>query len=151
MSDRYKSAVFELGVVAVGALAVYIVSGWFDIFEWLLRFIEQHESYEFDEFMSVFIYLGIALFLLSLRRLSVLRKLTWELRQKNEELEDIAREIKTLKGIIPICMHCKKIRDADDQWVKLETYISSRTDSRFSHGVCPECIDSHYKEFADSD
>ena len=101
------------------------------------------------EFMPVPIYLGIVLFVLSVRRLSVLRKMTGELKRKKAELERVAREITTLKGIIPICMHCRKIRDTDGQWVKLESYISSRTESRFSHGICRDCVDSHYKESAD--
>jgi hypothetical protein len=57
------------------------------------------------------------------------------------------REIKQLKGILPICMFCKSIRTPDDQWVQLETYISSHSEANFSHGFCPQCGKDHYGEF----
>ncbi|MBU0993082.1 MAG: cache domain-containing protein [Proteobacteria bacterium] len=52
--------------------------------------------------------------------------------------------IKTLEGIIPICMHCKEIRDDQGGWNTLEHYISERSDARFSHGICPKCMEKHY-------
>lgn len=52
--------------------------------------------------------------------------------------------IKTLEGIIPICMHCKQIRDDQGNWHAIEHYISERSDARFSHGVCPRCMTIHY-------
>lgn len=57
------------------------------------------------------------------------------------------REIKQLKGILPICMFCKSIRTPDEKWVPLETYISSHSDAHFSHGFCPKCGKDHYGEF----
>ena len=52
--------------------------------------------------------------------------------------------IKILEGIIPICMHCKQIRDDQGNWHVVEHYISERSDARFSHGVCPRCMDIYY-------
>ena len=49
-------------------------------------------------------------------------------------------EIKTLRGIIPICSYCKNIRDDEGAWDKLEKYITERSDAKFSHGVCPNCM-----------
>jgi len=65
-------------------------------------------------------------------------------------LEQALREIKTLKGIIPICSYCKKIRDEENAWEKLEAYITEHTDAQFSHGICPQCVskvhaDPNYK------
>lgn len=54
------------------------------------------------------------------------------------------QKIKTLEGIIPICMHCKEIRDEQGVWHSLEHYISERSDARFSHGICPKCIKKYY-------
>ena len=42
--------------------------------------------------------------------------------------------------LLPICMHCKKIRDDHGEWQRLEGYISKRTDARFSHGLCQACL-----------
>jgi len=53
----------------------------------------------------------------------------------------LENEIKTLKGIIPICGYCKKIRDDQEIWQHLETYISDHTDALFTHGVCPNCME----------
>ena len=55
------------------------------------------------------------------------------------ELKQAREEIRTLKGIIPICANCKKIRDDKGFWNQVETYISNRTDAKFSHGLCPAC------------
>ncbi len=53
-------------------------------------------------------------------------------------------EIKTLKGIIPICSSCKSIRDDKGYWKQVEEYIETRTDAEFSHGLCENCADSLY-------
>ena len=59
-------------------------------------------------------------------------------------LERAMSEIKTLKGIVPICAHCKRVRDGGGAWHGVEAYVSARTDARFSHGVCPDCVERHY-------
>jgi hypothetical protein len=51
----------------------------------------------------------------------------------------LVQEIEHLKGIIPICCHCKKVRDSDGAWQQIESFIGKRTDAHFSHGICPEC------------
>jgi PAS domain S-box-containing protein len=60
------------------------------------------------------------------------------------ELREAAHKIKTLTGFIPICMFCKKIRDDQGYWERLEAYISAHSDAKFSHGLCPECRKEHY-------
>lgn len=68
-----------------------------------------------------------------------------ELQRRNAELEEALGRIKRLEGIIPICMHCKKIRDEDSSWQQLEQYFSEHSDALFSHGICPECFDEQMK------
>ena len=58
-------------------------------------------------------------------------------------------EIKTLRRVLPICSHCRKIRDDRGAWSDLEAYISNHSDARFSHGICTDCLRKHYPEFAD--
>jgi response regulator RpfG family c-di-GMP phosphodiesterase len=58
-----------------------------------------------------------------------------------EELQAALGEIKTLKGFIPICASCKKIRDDEGYWNQLEAYLSKHTDAIFSHGLCPGCAE----------
>ncbi len=57
------------------------------------------------------------------------------------ECEKNLREIKTLKGLIPMCAWCRKIYDHDGYWKKVEKYIEEHTDASFSHGICPECLE----------
>ncbi len=61
------------------------------------------------------------------------------------------KELRVLKGIIPICCFCKKIRDANDHWESLETYISSHSEAEFSHSFCQECGRKHYPEVFPTD
>jgi hypothetical protein len=67
-----------------------------------------------------------------------------ELIVHKEKLEKSMFEIKTLSGLLPICSHCKKIRDDKGYWNILEGYIQEHSDATFSHGMCPECSDELY-------
>jgi len=76
-----------------------------------------------------------------------------EMQVKSEligQLQSALSENKTLRGFIPICAHCKKIRDDHGFWQGLEVYLSRQTTARFSHGVCPVCLDKHYSELMSS-
>lgn len=64
-----------------------------------------------------------------------------------EELQDALNEIKTLRGILPICASCKKIRDDKGYWNQIEEYIRARSDAEFSHGLCPDCAKKLYPGF----
>lgn len=61
------------------------------------------------------------------------------------ELESALEQVKTLRGIIPICGYCKSIRDDGDYWQNLESFVASHSDAQFSHGICPSCYDSVVK------
>jgi len=71
--------------------------------------------------------------------------------QKREELigqlQKALGEIKTLSGLLPICSSCKKIRDDQGYWSKIETYISTHSEAEFTHGICPECAKKLYPDF----
>jgi len=56
-------------------------------------------------------------------------------------------ELKTLKGLLPICASCKKIRDDEGYWTQLETYIKDHSQAEFTHSLCPECARKLYPEF----
>ncbi|MGE5894839.1 MAG: response regulator [bacterium] len=56
------------------------------------------------------------------------------------ELKEALAKIKTLRGLIPICAWCRKIRDDEGYWNMIETYISKHTEANFTHGICPECM-----------
>ncbi len=69
-----------------------------------------------------------------------------ELERVNKELKDALDTIDTLHGILPICAHCKKIRNDEGAWTRIEEYIGKHSDVQFSHGICPECLSRFYPE-----
>ncbi|MBW2465992.1 MAG: GAF domain-containing protein [Deltaproteobacteria bacterium] len=71
---------------------------------------------------------------------------TQELEKTNQELKIALAEIKTLRGIIPICSNCKKIRDDQGFWQQVESYVTKHTEASFTHGICPECIAKLYRD-----
>jgi PAS domain S-box-containing protein len=66
-------------------------------------------------------------------------------------LQKAQEEVRTLRGILPICSSCKKIRDDKGCWNQIEVYIRDRTEADFSHGVCPECMKKLYPEYNPED
>src|SRR5215510_3468416 len=62
-----------------------------------------------------------------------------------EKIVGLQDRVKKLKGILPQCIYCKKIRDEQDEWVGIEAYISKRSEASFSHGVCPSCYNNVIK------
>ena len=63
------------------------------------------------------------------------------------QLETTLKELKVLRGMLPICSSCKRIRDDKGYWNQIETYISEHTGAEFTHGLCPECAERYREEF----
>lgn len=76
--------------------------------------------------------------------LSDLRKASDEKEKAIRELRGTLAEIKTLRGFLPICAKCKKIRDDEGYWNQIESYIEKHSDVQFSHGICQECAKELY-------
>jgi len=68
-----------------------------------------------------------------------------ELADRVRELEKALSEVKQLRGILPICSYCKKIRDDKNYWEQVEDYFARHTDAKFSHGLCPACYEKVIK------
>lgn len=69
------------------------------------------------------------------------------LQHVNAELTEALDMVNTLRGMLPICSSCKKIRDDQGQWQDIESYIASRSSAKFTHGICPECLEALYSEY----
>jgi DNA-binding response OmpR family regulator len=65
------------------------------------------------------------------------------------ELKLAREEIRTLRGILPVCANCKKVRDHDNAWVPFEIFVKDHTEADISHGMCPHCLKQLYPEIAD--
>lgn len=70
------------------------------------------------------------------------------LADKVDELGRALDQIKTLRGIVPICASCKMIRDDKGFWTQVEAYVSAHTEAQFSHGICPKCAEQLYPELS---
>lgn len=73
-------------------------------------------------------------------------RLQVELAERIKALEEADQHIRTLQGILPICMHCHNIRNDNESWERLEDYLSRHTEAQFSHGICPKCAKKLYPE-----
>lgn len=65
------------------------------------------------------------------------------------ELQKSLTQVKTLRGLLPICSNCKKIRDDEGYWNKIESYIKTHSEAEFTHSICPECAKKLYPELYD--
>jgi len=82
-------------------------------------------------------------------RLSVAARvvqLQQRLADRVSELEEAISRVRQLQGLLPICAYCKRIRDDQNYWNQVESYIAEHLDVRFSHGICPSCLETVLKE-----
>jgi len=86
--------------------------------------------------------------LVLLHNISDRKKMEDERENLITELKDALERVKTLSGLLPICAHCKKIRDDEGYWQGVETYVTEHSEAVFSHGICPDCINELYPQFA---
>ncbi|MCD4690074.1 hypothetical protein K8S17_01290 [bacterium] len=122
----------DLILISIIGLAVLVVSMRIELFERMFAVSRAHEQWQLDEIFVLLMVLGGCSVVYSFRR--------WR------ELSRALHEVRTLRGIIPICAKCKKIRDDDGYWGQVETYVRDHTEAEFSHGLCPECAAELYPE-----
>ncbi len=115
--------------------------------------------YPFDlsiRFLAVFTLMGVLSCSFELLREWYLRKLIKE----KEKVQSVLGEIRVLKGLIPICASCRKIRDDKGFWTQIDEYMRNHSEVEFSHGICPDCamklypsstVARHYTESAGCD
>jgi len=102
------------------------------------------------EILGAVILLLLIVTLAAVRYARLLKDLTISnnnLKKTEEELRIAFDDIRTLRGILPICSCCKKIRDDVGNWRQMEVYIRDRTHAKFSHGICPECVKKEYPDY----
>jgi len=69
-----------------------------------------------------------------------------EIRRVAADLADALTDLKILRGLLPICSHCKEIRNDSGYWQSIETYVRDHSDADFTHGICPICMEHNYPE-----
>lgn len=70
-----------------------------------------------------------------------------QLRELNQKLQAALDHVKTLRGLLPICAYCKRIRNDKGYWEKLETYVQGHSEAEFTHSICPECYREEETKF----
>jgi len=70
--------------------------------------------------------------------------------ERTADLQKAFKEIKTLKGLLPLCSFCKKIRDESGCWQEVEVYIDNHSEAGITHSICPACLRKHYPEAFDT-
>ena len=83
----------------------------------------------------------------ALIRMMVLLLLAFLVDRVATQTRALAKEIQVLRGLLPICSFCKKIRNEDNTWEKIEWYIARHSEAEFTHGVCPDCAREHYGKY----
>ena len=76
-------------------------------------------------------------------------KLETDLRDRVSELERALMEVKQLRGLLPICMDCKRIRDDHNDWHQVDHYMARRSFISFTHSICPKCLEVRMKQLAE--
>lgn len=84
--------------------------------------------------------------LVTLRDVTQRIKAEQEKEEALSDLKEALEKIKTLRGLLPICSYCKKIRNDDGYWQQLEIYMEAHSQAEFSHGICPDCIKEHFPD-----
>ncbi|MEE4136394.1 MAG: hypothetical protein V2I32_09980 [Desulforhopalus sp.] len=153
--------------VAVWLMAVYAGMLTFDYFIYPQDFDFKYQIFLFSLFSLILIWFAFfGGFVSNLRsrlwaQKEALKKVNEELQKEiqdrekaqfeNErligELKESLLKVRTLEGIIPICMHCKEIRDDKGAWNQLEKYISENSEAQFSHSICEKCRNLYYPEY----
>jgi len=73
-------------------------------------------------------------------------QLETKVQERTNELRKALDEVRTLRGILPICAHCKKIRNDEGYYEQIEAYLHKTSEVDFTHTICPTCMKEHYPE-----
>ncbi len=80
------------------------------------------------------------------RQKRIIEEQLQEIEKKNQQLNKQLHEIKTLRGLLPICSYCKNIRNDEGYWEGIEGYIHEHSGAEFSHGICPQCLKKEHPD-----
>ena len=95
-------------------------------------------------------YLQAVTFMLSMASqiFTVTGLVSLNMQRLEKDLHQAQQEVTMLSGLLPICAQCKRIRDEQGDWHQVESYISTRSEAKFSHGICPQCLRQLYPEIS---
>ncbi len=113
-------------------------------FDWFFDSHPYHFDLDLAGLLRAAVFLALSLLVASLENQR--RGAMTSLVASNRELQTALQEVKQLRGLLPICMHCKQIRNGESAWTRLEEYIQSHSAAEFTHSLCPDCYRKYYPE-----
>ena len=142
----------DLTGIIVVAVLVFALSAWFDVFNKIVAWMYSHDTWQLDELFTVTIYLVFAIAFYAWRRERELLEQSSR-RQKAEEekarlapqLERALADVSRLRKLVPMCSHCRRVRDDRGYWEQVEAYVEVNFSTRFDSGLCPECAAKLYQ------
>ena len=147
-----------LGLIIVGSVFLLSITWEFFLEDIIMPFFGQHapeslsERREYVTTSTIFAIIALIIPLIVAANADKNRKLAELEREKVIfGLQQALSEIKTLKGLIPICAQCKKVRDDSGYWQQVESYITDHSEAEFSHSICPDCKNKLYGDYLDED
>ena len=114
------------------------------VFDWFFDQTPQVLDFTTGNALRTVVFTAISLIvtLLDRQRRHALEKLM----ATSLNLQKALDEVKTLRGILPICSYCKKVMSGPETWIELDRYVRRHSEAEFSHGVCPECMQKHFPD-----
>lgn len=135
------------------ALSTLVPAGWIAILggllmaDWYLHLTARTDILYWGATCSVALAL-LRLVMAARENLHLRAELEHRVEERTRELKDALSNVRTLRGLLPICASCKRVRDDDGYWQHLETFMRQHTDAVVSHGLCPECVRRLYPDLA---
>lgn len=136
---RPGAATRDALIVAGFTAVVFAIALYVDLAERAFIFLMQYQRFRLDELPPTLTALAVALLWFSYRRWRELRAALAERERLVAELRDALVQITALRGLLPVCAWCRKVRDDAGYWSELEAYVEARSHAQFTHDVCPEC------------
>lgn len=137
-SSRRKAKI-DLAVLAVLTLLLYGSLSVFHVLSHLYTWGTEHEGWQLEHVATFFAVLTVMFAVYATRR--------WlDARREMHRREVAESQLHVLRGILPICSHCHRIRTEEDEWVTMDRYVRKHSDADFSHGICPDCLVEHYPD-----
>ena len=130
---------YEGGIAGICVALLSVVS-----FDWFFDSTPQRWDLTVGNGIRIIVFVSVSVMitLLDQQRRHTLQKHA----ETNQVLQKALDEIKTLRGILPICSYCKKIQTDSQTWVELDNYVRKHSEAEFSHGVCPDCLQKHFPD-----
>jgi len=136
-----------ISAIAFSIMGEFLFTVYVDVYDWVNQAGHLFKLFSFYLIYKAIIEMGLKQPVKLL--VNDLQDSREALKAERDRLQLALDELHVLKGIIPICSSCKKIRGDEGSWTQLEVYLQEHSDAEFSHGICPDCVEKLYPDLMD--